>query len=108
MWVGPTGLGSMLSREVEDVLASLSSKLMVLSLIGRGRGRLLLASLMLGLMSLEVIRAGKGLAAALTLVGPFPIVHPDVLRQLGCNTKGPAALGTEEVLVPGVDLLVPL
>lgn len=59
-------------------------------------------------MSFEVIRAGKGLAAALTLVGPFPVVHPDVLCQLGCYSKGPTALGTEEVLVPGVDLLVPL
>lgn len=106
--MGPTGLGSMLSREVEDALVSLSSKPMVFSLIGRGRGGLLLAGLMLGLMSLEVIRAGKGLAAALTFVGPFPIVHPDVLCQLGCDAKGPAALGTEEVLVPRVDLLVPL
>lgn len=98
----------MLPCEVEVILASLSSTLMVLSLIGGGRDRLLLAGVMLGFVSLEVVGAGEGLAAALTLVGPLPIVQLDVLRQLGCHAEGPAALGTEEVLVPGVNLLVPL
>lgn len=94
--------------EVQGAFASLSCKPMALSLIGGGWGRLLLAGIVLGLVSLEVIGAGKGLAAALTLVGPLPVVHPDVLCQLGCDAEGPAAFGTEEVLVPGVDLLVPL
>lgn len=87
---------------------SLGCKPLVLSLIGKGRDRLLLAGVMLGLMPLEVVGAGKGLAAALTLVGPLPIVRADVLRQLGRDAESPAALRTEEVLVPRVDLLVPL
>lgn len=55
---------------------------------------------MLGLMPLEVAGAGEGLAAALTLVRSLPIVHADVLRQLGRDAESPATLCTEEVLVP--------
>lgn len=80
----------------------------MLSLIRRGRNWLLLARVMFGLMSLEVVGAGEGLAAALTLVGPLPIVHADVLRQFGRDAESPAAFCTEEVLVPRMDLLVSL
>lgn len=94
--------------EVEGVFPSLGCKPRVLSLIGRGRDRLLLAGVMLGLMPLEMAGAGEGLPAALTLVGSLPIVHADVLRQFGGDAESPAALRTEEVLVPRVGLLVPL
>lgn len=78
------------------------------SLVRGGGDGLLLAAAVLGSMSLEVVGAGEGLAAVLTLVGPLPVVHPNVLGQLRGNAESPAALGAEEALLPGVDLLVPL
>lgn len=84
---------------------------MVLSLIigggGGGSNRLLLPGVMLGLVPLEVVGAGEGLAATLTLVGPLLSVHLDVLCQLTSREAGgPAPLLTREILVPRVNLLV--
>lgn len=52
------------------------------SLIRGGGDGLVLAGAMFGSVPLEVVGPGEGLAAFLALVGPLPVVHPNVLGQL--------------------------